>query len=103
MRNTRGDPYGGLVAIDVERRGISIGKLDLSQFFGRVYHDIPMGLVSKKLRDPRVLLPIRRYLEAGMMDGGLIQPRLEGPPLSPLQPNILITELDGQLEKPGHS
>jgi retron-type reverse transcriptase len=54
--------------------------LDLSQFFDRVNHDIMMGLVSTKVTDPRVLLLIRRYLEAGMMDGGLIQPRLEGTP-----------------------
>jgi RNA-directed DNA polymerase len=81
--------------------------LDLSQFFDRVNHDILMGLVSTKVRDPRVLLLIRRYLEAGMMEGGLIQPRLEGTPqggpLSPLLSNILLTELDRELEKRGHS
>ena len=41
------------------------------------------------------------------MEGGLIQPRLEGTPqggpLSPLLSNILLTELDRELEKRGHS
>lgn len=99
-------------AVKVAQRYISEGKrfvvdLDLSQFFDRVNHDILMGLVSTKVSDPRVLLLIRRYLEAGMMEGGLIQPRLEGTPqggpLSPLLSNILLTELDRELEKRGHS
>lgn len=99
-------------AVKAAQRYISEGKrfvvdLDLSQFFDRVNHDILMGLVSTKVRDPRVLLLIRRYLEAGMMEGGLIQPRLEGTPqggpLSPLLSNILLTELDRELEKRGHS
>ena len=99
-------------AVKAAQRYISEGKsfvvdLDLSQFFDRVNHDILMGLVSAKVRDPRVLLLIRRYLEAGMMDGGLIQPRVEGTPqggpLSPLLSNILLTELDRELEKRGHS
>ena len=99
-------------AVKAAQRYISEGKrfvvdLDLSQFFDRVNHDILMGLVSTKVSDPRVLLLIRRYLEAGMMEGGLIQPRLEGTPqggpLSPLLSNILLTELDRELEKRGHS
>ena len=99
-------------AVKAAQRYISEGKrfvvdLDLSQFFDRVNHDILMGLVSTEVRDPRVLLLIRRYLEAGMMEGGLIQPRLEGTPqggpLSPLLSNILLTELDRELEKRGHS
>ena len=99
-------------AVKAAHRYISEGRrfvvdLDLSQFFDRVNHDILMGLVSTEVRDPRVLLLIRRYLEAGMMEGGLIQPRLEGTPqggpLSPLLSNILLTELDQELEKRGHS
>lgn len=63
-------------AVKAAQRYISEGKrfvvdLDLSPLFDRVNHDILMGLVSKKVSDPRVLLLIRRYLEAGMMEGGL--------------------------------
>jgi RNA-directed DNA polymerase len=53
-----------------------------------------------------VLLLIRRYLHAGMMDGGLVSPRTEGTPqggpLSPLLSNILLDEWDRELERRGH-
>ena len=41
--------------------------VDLEQFFDRVNHDILMGLVAKRIADPRLRTLIRRYLEAGMM------------------------------------
>jgi RNA-directed DNA polymerase len=54
-----------------------------------------------------VLTLIRRYLEAGMMADGLVQPRREGTPqggpLSPLLSNILLTDLDRELERRGHA
>jgi RNA-directed DNA polymerase len=57
--------------------------------------------------DARVLTLIRRYLEAGMMADGLVQPRTEGTPqggpLSPLLSNILLTDLDRELERRGHA
>jgi hypothetical protein len=53
-----------------------------------------------------VLLLIRRYLHAGMMEGGLMSPRTEGTPqggpLSPLLSNILLDDLDRELERRGH-
>jgi hypothetical protein len=58
------------------------------------------------VEDKRVLLLIRRFLQAGMMDGGLVSPREEGTPqggpLSPLLSNILLDELDKELEARGH-
>jgi RNA-directed DNA polymerase len=53
-----------------------------------------------------VLKLIRRYLEAGMMEGGVTSVRTEGTPqggpLSPLLSNILLTDLDRELETRGH-
>lgn len=81
--------------------------MDLEKFFDRVNHDLLMEKLSKKIGDGRVLCLIRRYLEAGMMVGGIVSPRTQGTPqggpLSPLLSNILLTELDRELEHRGHA
>jgi RNA-directed DNA polymerase len=81
--------------------------IDLEKFFDRVNHDLLMSKVAVTIGDARVLKLIRRYLEAGMMADGLVQPRTEGTPqggpLSPLLSNILLTELDQELERRGHT
>jgi len=66
-----------------------------------------MARVSRKVGDERVLKPIRRYLEAGLMEGGITSMRTEGTPqggpLSPLLSNILLDDLDRFPEKRGLS
>lgn len=80
--------------------------LDLEKFFDRVNHDVLMARVARRVKDKRVLRLIRRYLRAGLMEGGLVSPRTEGTPqggpLSPLLSNILLEELDRELERRGH-
>ena len=46
--------------------------LDFEKFFDRVNHDILMSRVAQRVKDKRVLLLIRRFLQAGMMEGGLV-------------------------------
>lgn len=82
--------------------------VDLEKFFDRVNHDVLMERLSRHVGDRRVLVIIRRYLEAGLMaHGGVVIERHEGTPqggpLSPLLANVLLDEVDEELEKRGHS
>src|SRR6201986_5052097 len=80
--------------------------IDLEKFFDRVNHDILMGLVAKRVADKRLLKLIRAFLNAGVMEEGLVSPMEEGTPqggpLSPLLSNLMLDELDKELEKRGH-
>ena len=80
--------------------------LDLEKFFDRVNHDVLMTRLARRVKDKRILRLIRRYLQARMMEGGLVSQRREGTPqggpLSPLLSNILLDELDKELERRGH-
>lgn len=80
--------------------------LDLEKFFDRVNHDVLMARVARKVYDKRVLRLIRRYLQAGLMMGGMTTMRSEGTPqggpLSPLLSNVLLDDLDKELEQRGH-
>jgi RNA-directed DNA polymerase len=79
--------------------------LDLEKFFDKVQHDVLMVRVARKVADKRVLALIGRYLRAGVMVDGVLQPTEQGTPqggpLSPLLSNILLDDLDKELERRG--
>jgi RNA-directed DNA polymerase len=89
----------------VEGRGWCV-DLDLEQFFDRVNHDKLMGQIAKRVEDKRLLKLIRAFLNAGVMENGLVSPSVEGTPqggpLSPLLSNLVLDELDRELERWGH-
>lgn len=80
--------------------------VDLSKFFDRVNHDILTDRLRKRVADPGVIRLVRAYLNAGIMDGGVVVERAEGTPqggpLSPLLANVLLDEVDRELERRGH-
>jgi len=79
---------------------------DLEKFFDRVNHDKLMGAVAKRVEDRRLLKLIRAFLNAGVMEDGLVSQSVEGTPqggpLSPLLSNLVLDELDRELERRGH-
>ena len=80
--------------------------IDLEKFFDQVNHDILMSRVAERVKDKRLLKLIRAFLNAGVMENGLVGPTDEGTPqggpLSPLLSNLLLDELDRELERRGH-
>src|SRR6202162_4514597 len=80
--------------------------LDLEKFFDRVNHDKLMGQIAKRVEDKRLLKRIRAFLNAGVMENGLVSPSVEGTPqggpLSPLLSNLVLDEFDRELERRGH-
>jgi len=94
-------------ALDYLNEGNSyIVEIDLSKFFDRVNHDRLMYQLSTEISDKGLLLLIRRYLQSGVMENGIVSRTKEGTPqggnLSPILSNIVLDELDKELEKRGH-
>ena len=80
--------------------------IDLEKFFDRVNHDILVSRVAQRISDKRMLRLIRAFLNAGVMENGLISSTEEGTPqggpLSTLLSNWLLDGLDRELARGGH-
>jgi RNA-directed DNA polymerase len=80
--------------------------IDLEKFFDRVNHDLLMARVAARVSDKRGLKLIRAFLNAGVMEDGLVCPIDEGTPqggpLSPLLSNLVLDDFDKELTRRGH-
>ena len=99
-------------AVKAARGYVQSGKrvvvdVDLAKFFDRVNHDILIDRLRKRIDDAGVIRLIRAYLNAGIMDGGVVVDRHlgtpQGGPLSPLLANVLLDGVDKALEARGYS
>ncbi|MBU1352600.1 MAG: group II intron reverse transcriptase/maturase [Gammaproteobacteria bacterium] len=101
-------------AVKAARGYVQLGRrvvvdVDLSKFFDRVNHDILIDRLRKRIDDAgviRLIRLIRAYLNAGIMDGGVVVDRHlgtpQGGPLSPLLANVLLDDVDRALEARGY-
>jgi RNA-directed DNA polymerase len=72
--------------------------IDLEQFFDTVNHDVLMERVGRRVKNKGLLKLLGKFLRAGVMVNGRLQPtRLgvpQGSPVSPILSNILLDDLD---------
>lgn len=80
--------------------------MDLEKFFDTVCQSKLIEVLSRTIKDGRVISLIHKYLNAGVIAKGIFE-RTEvgmpqGGPLSPLLSNVMLNELDKELECRGH-
>jgi RNA-directed DNA polymerase len=99
-------------AVKAARAYVQTGKrvvvdVDLAKFFDRVNHDILIDRLRRRIDDAGAIRLVRAYLNAGIMDGGVVVERHlgtpQGGPLSPLLANVLLDDVDKALEARGYS
>lgn len=98
-------------ALQQSKANISAGykyavDMDLEKFFDKVNQSKLIEILSRTVKDGRVISLIHKYLNAGVIVGGKFEPTKlgvpQGGPLSPLLSNIMLNELDKELELRGH-
>ena len=85
---------------------VYVVDMDLEKFFDTVCQSKLVEVLSRTIKDGRVISLIHKYLNAGAMENGMFE-RTEtgmpqGGPLSPLLSNVMLNELDRELERRGH-
>ena len=85
---------------------VYVVDMDLEKFFDTVCQSKLIEVLSRTIKDGRVISLIHKYLNAGAMANGMFE-RTEtgmpqGGPLSPLLSNVMLNELDKELERRGH-
>lgn len=90
----------------VEEGYVYVVSMDLEKFFDVVNHSKLIEVLSRSIKDGKVISLIHKYLNAGIAGKGFFERTEEGVPqggpLSPLLGNIMLNELDKELERRGH-
>ena len=85
---------------------VYVVDMDLEKFFDNVCQSKLIEVLSRTIKDGRVISLIHKYMNAGVVSKGLFEKTEvgvpQGGPLSPLLSNIMLNELDKELERRGH-
>lgn len=85
---------------------VYVVDMDLEKFFDHVCQSKLIEVLSRTIKDGRVISLIHKYMKAGVVANGLFEKTEvgvpQGGPLSPLLSNIMLNELDQELERRGH-
>src|SRR5665647_659640 len=91
---------------NVEDGYVYVVDMDLEKFFDTVCQSKLIEVLSRTIKDGRVISLIHKYLNAGVISKGIFEKTdmgmPQGGPLSPLLSNIMLNELDKELERRGH-
>jgi group II intron reverse transcriptase/maturase len=78
---------------------------DIKGFFDEIPHKLIMDLISREISDGNILALIQKFLQAGVMEDGMVKPTRKGTPqggiVSPLIANVVLNHLDWRLEEHG--
>ena len=85
---------------------VYVVDMDLEKFFDTVCQSKLMEVLSRTIKDGRVISLIHKYLNAGVISRGVFEKTEtgtpQGGPLSPLLSNVMLNELDRELTRRGH-
>lgn len=79
-----------------------IVDLDIEKFFDTVNHDKLISILRERVNDSKTIHLIRAYLQAGVLDKGLVRSSTigtpQGGPISVILSNIYLDKFDKELE-----
>lgn len=79
--------------------------LDIEAYFDTVNHDKLISILRERVFDSATLHLVRKFLQAGIMEKGLVKSNTigmpQGGPLSPILSNIYLDKFDKELEQRG--
>ena len=85
---------------------VYVVDMDLEKFFDTVSQSKLIEVLSRTIKDGRVISLIHKYLNAGVISRGMFEKTAvgmpQGGPLSPLLSNIMLNEMDKELTRIGH-
>ena len=85
---------------------VYVVDMDLEKFFDTVCQSKLIEVLSRTIKDGKVISLIHKYLNAGVIANGMFEcteiGMPQGGPLSPLLSNIMLNESDKEIESRGH-